>query len=127
MLVIEMRQLIHDMQDTDHIEFGVDGVVYAIDAHIKVNEWNTLYLGVDKEDLTESMIEHELSNSDDIDTDSPADDDEWPEDREAFMQSLAKAEDAAPVGDCCELPKPAREDMWDRKPGEETDTPTDMM
>lgn len=108
MNVREMRQLIHDKPDDFELEFGSDGVVYAIGANIVVNEWKTIYLGVDKEDLTESLIEWELSNSDE---DSPADDDEWPEDREAFMESLAQAEDACPVGDVCTVsaPKPAEE------------------
>lgn len=120
MNVREMRQLIHDQPDDMELEFGMDGEVYAIGGNIVVKEWNTIYFGVDKEDLTESLIEYEMSNSGEDEDLPPADDDEWPEDREAFMESLARAEDAVPtetkgtdvLGDCCQIPsKPVEKEI----------------
>jgi len=101
MNIRELRQLIHDLPDDMEVEFGVDGTVYAIGANITVKEWNTIYFGVDKEDLTESMIEWEMSA--DEDDEGPSELDELtPEDREAFMEQMAKEDPC--VGEVCTVP-----------------------
>lgn len=122
----EIFQLLHDKPDNFEIEFGTDGVVYQIGAHQIVKEWNTIYLGVDKEDLTESLIEWEMSvGGEDGICQNPrcilddghlvdgtpcetglSDDDEDIQDREAFMEALARDEDKVVdcTGDVCTLP-----------------------
>jgi hypothetical protein len=131
MNVRELRQIIHDLPDDMEVEFGADGDVCSIGASIVVKEWNTLYLGIEKGDLTESMIEWEHSDEEDIgDIDTPADDDEerlaralaasragdpaylqdddqWPEDREAFLEAMARDQDlSTDCGDVCTVPPP---------------------
>lgn len=138
MNVREMRQLIHDLPDDMEIEFAAGGEVVFVGANLVVNEWNTVYLGVDDEDMSESLMEWEAANAEDDEEISEeemddlnrrleanrqnwpdpglTDDDEWPEDREAFAQSLEKVEN----GDCCKIPdpKPVEEGTVDLAPTE---------
>jgi hypothetical protein len=59
MKVREMRQLIHDKDDNDEIEFAAEGVVYFIGANIYIPEWKTLYLGLEDKDMNEALIQYE--------------------------------------------------------------------
>lgn len=112
MKVREMRQLIHDKDDNDDIEFAAEGVVYSIGANIHIPEWKTLYLGMEDKDMNEALIayEHESSGADDTELD-----DSTVEDREAFMEALARDEDRTQtkgtdvLGDCCQIPQPKKE------------------
>jgi hypothetical protein len=117
MKVREMRQLIHDKDDNDEIEFAAEGVVYFIGANIYIPEWKTLYLGLEDKDMNEALIqyEHESSGEDDTELDNST-----VEDREAFMEALARDEDRteaklgwdkeAVCGEVCSVP-PAKKEV----------------
>ncbi len=136
MNVLELRQMIHDLPDDCDVQFALDGEVYDINGKLHVNEWNTLYFGIDDEDLKDSMIEWSLENDDDEDGPNYHEDDEEYVDRSAFEQQLEAAEateptwegldkDCKPVGECCTIP-PVRKEMWDRKK-DSTGSSTEMM
>lgn len=118
MKVRDMRQLIHDKDDDEDIEFAAGGECVVIDAHLYVPEWDTIYLGVEPEDIKESLIEWELANQGESEDE---DDTPWVEDREAFMKALQEDEDLASCGDMCTLPPP-KESVEEATPSD-----TEMM
>lgn len=136
MNIRELRQLIHDLPDDMNLEAAIDGTVWELDHVQVVKEWDTIYFGVNQEDLTESFMAWNSEQEESEDTgdwdpeDEPGagDDDEWPEDREAFQASLAKTEDVDNIlawanadtcaGQSCAVPP---------KPTKPMDDMTEMM
>lgn len=120
MKIVELRQLLQDLPDDMQIEFGAEGTVYGVDAAFPLPEWNTLYLGVEKEELAETLMEYE---QDEMETDRYADIDydegeaDVQADRSAFQDKLEKAENEDEVA-CCPI---------DTKPTVQPETSTEMM
>ncbi len=107
----EWRQLTHHLDDDVELEFASEGEVVYIGHVMPVPEWSTVYLGIDEQDVVETLQQW---NTEDEDS-GAGDDDEWPEDRDAFMEALSKAEDTDTVRDCtgevCSVPPPPAKPM----------------
>jgi hypothetical protein len=122
MKIRDVRQWIHDKDDDEDVEIAVEGVVYSLGTILHVPEWNTVYLGMDEDDLNDTLISytHEESGEADDDEEPSSDDEVTAEDmasggfREEFLEALARDEDAAVankakgtdvLGDCCQIPQ----------------------